>query len=180
MSNSEELKHEESNVVNFQTIEFSDLTGKGLKHPYPIKSTKCIVGSYVILNNNPCKVYSHDVSKTGKHGSSKVNIVGFDVITHKKCQQVCPGHEMLDAFVPLKLEYQVTYIEGSDITALDVNNKENIFNLPNNELGKQLEKDFKENKTLIITVLYAPRYVSRRWVVNILVESYKEGKDNSS
>ena len=43
------------------------------------------IGSYIIIDNEPCRIVSYDHSKPGKHGSAKarINAVGvFDGSTH--------------------------------------------------------------------------------------------------
>lgn len=43
------------------------------------------------------------ISKTGKHGSSKANMVGYDLITNRKYQETVPGHATMFGFEPRKV-----------------------------------------------------------------------------
>ena len=52
-------------------------------------------GSYIMLKGHPCKVVDYSTSKTGKHGHAKAHIVGIDIFTGKKCEDLCPtSHNM--------------------------------------------------------------------------------------
>ena len=48
------------------------------------------------------------ISKTGKHGSSKANMVGYDLITNRKYQETVPGHATMFGFEPRKVSRQKT------------------------------------------------------------------------
>jgi hypothetical protein len=53
-------------------------------------------------------------------------------------------------------------------------------------VGEKLVNEFKENadksgdQFWLITVVYAPRMVGKKWMANMLVESYKPGKTSNS
>jgi len=165
---------------NLQSIDLEEC--KELQQPVPIQASHCRKGVYVVLADKPCKVNDLKISKTGKHGSSKANIVGYDVITGRKVQETAPGHATYFAFTPAKIEYEVADINEGVITAMTPEGQEHFFNVPVSEDGVKLASEFKEaadkgtDSFFIITVLYAPRMVGKKWVANTLVESYKQGK----
>jgi len=182
---SEEAFHEDDNEVstsNFISIDLQDC--KQLQQPVPIETTHCRKGVFVIMKDCPCKVADLKISKTGKHGHAKANMVGYDVVTGKKYQETVPGHITMFQFTPIKIEYDVADIVGSDITCMDPEGNEYHFNVPDNaEVGEKLVADFKDNAAkggdqfFVVTVLYAPRLVGKKWMANMLVESFKLGKD---
>merc|ERR1712118_604606 len=52
-------------------------------------------GSYAMLKGFPCKVVDYSTSKTGKHGHAKAHIIGIDIFTGKKHEDLCPtSHNM--------------------------------------------------------------------------------------
>ena len=57
-----------------------------------INATEAKVGSYIIIDEVPCVVKSIDISKTGKHGSSKARIEAVGLIDEKKKIIIAPGH----------------------------------------------------------------------------------------
>lgn len=84
-----------------------------------------------------------------------------------------------------KFEYEVVDIVGNQITAMTADGQEKFFQVPSPEFGDhgaKLVAEFNENNAkggdqfYIITVLYAPRMVGKKWMANMHVESYKPGK----
>ena len=116
-----------------------------------------------------CQVADLKISKTGKHGSSKANMVGYDIITNKKYQETVPGHTMMFGFTPVKVEYEVADIHDGQITGMTPDGQEKFFNVPEDpEVGEKLVNEFTENAAKggdqfwIITVVYAPRMVGKK------------------
>jgi len=179
----EESQSSGTGELNIQTIDLQDC--KELEPPVPLQATLCRKGVFAILKDCPCKVNDLKVSKTGKHGSAKANMVGYDIVTGKKYQETVPGHTMMYGFTPVKVEYEVADIQDGSITAMTPDGQEKFFNLPESpEVGAKLLAEFQENQAKsgdqfwIITVLYAPRMVGKKWMANMLVESYKAGKES--
>jgi len=168
---------------NCITMDLEDC--KELEQPNPIQASLCRKGVFVIMCDNPCKVAELKISKTGKHGSSKANMYGYDLINHKKMQETQPGHASMWTFEPKKMEYEVVDISGGQITAMTADGQEKFFNLPEEEHGVKLLEEFNANAEkggdafFVITVMYCPRMVGKKWMANIYVESYKLGaKEN--
>lgn len=57
------------------------------------------VGSYIIIDNEPCKIVSYTKSKPGKHGAAKARIVAISVFDESKKTIVKPVSAQVD--VPL-------------------------------------------------------------------------------
>jgi len=165
---------------NIQTCDLGDC--KELQQPFPLGATFCRKNCFVILKDCPCKINDLKVSKTGKHGFAKCNMVGYDLITGKKKQETVPGHISMFGFVPVKIEYEVADISGGQITAMTPDGQEKFFQVPESEIGTKLVAEFRENAEKggdmfwLITVVYAPRMVGKNWQANMLVEAYKQGK----
>lgn len=58
-------------------------------------------------------------SKTGKHGHAKLNIVGIDVITNKKYEDMTPTSHNVSVPIVTKTEYQVIGIEDGFVQMMD-------------------------------------------------------------
>lgn len=53
-----------------------------------IQANRIKVGDYVIIRGRPCKVISVSVSKTGKHGHTKVYIKAIDKETNEEMEDL--------------------------------------------------------------------------------------------
>lgn len=170
----------EGGQLNIQSVDLADC--KEVVQPIPIQASHCRKGVFMMMKDCPCKVADLKVSKTGKHGSTKANIVGYDVITGRKYNETVPGSTTMFEFTPVKVEYEVADIADGSITAMTPDGVEKQFDLPSTEVGEKLKADFAANAEkngdmfYVITVLYAPRLQGKKWLANMFVESYKPGK----
>ena len=88
--------------------------------PYTlINATDVKVGSYVIIEKAPCVVKRVDISKTGKHGASKVRIEAIGIIDGKKRIAVMPGHERLEVPMIEKRRGQILSINQQNAMLMD-------------------------------------------------------------
>ena len=68
-----------------------------MSKPMDLGSLK--VGSYILINDEPCKIVNYTKSKPGKHGSAKARIVAIGVFDESKRTLVKPVSARVD--VPL-------------------------------------------------------------------------------
>lgn len=57
------------------------------------------IGSYILLNGEPCRIVEYDKSKPGKHGAAKARIAGIGVFDGVKRTMVNPVSAQVE--VPL-------------------------------------------------------------------------------
>lgn len=93
-------------------------------------------GSYIMINDVPCIVKSIDISKTGKHGSSKARIEAIGLLDNKKRVIVKPGHESI----------QVPIIEKRRAQILSINETANIMDLETFEtITAEIDEEVKDS-----------------------------------
>ncbi len=80
----------------------------GASESFPMQCSALRKGGFVIIKDRPCKVVEMSTSKTGKHGHAKVNLVGIDIFTARKYEDISPStHNMMVPNVVRK-EYSVS------------------------------------------------------------------------
>jgi translation initiation factor 5A len=115
----------------------------GEKKVADISSLK--VGSMMIIEGAACKIVSIDVSKPGKHGHAKINLMAVGIIDEKKRNVVMPGHENVDVPVIGKHEGQVLSISGDKANIMD----SVTFETLDLKIPAELKDKIKEGKTII-------------------------------
>ncbi|XP_025081499.1 eukaryotic translation initiation factor 5A-1-like isoform X1 [Pomacea canaliculata] len=114
-------------------------------------------GDFVCIKNRPCKIVEMSTSKTGKHGHAKVHLVGIDVFTGKKYEDICPStHNMLSPVVK-RTEY--TFVDKTDDKFLRLMNDNGEIRedlrCPDEELGKEIDAKIEAGESFLVTVLEA-------------------------
>lgn len=123
---------------------------------FPMQCSALRKNGMVLIKDRPCKIMEMSTSKTGKHGHAKVHLVGVDIFTGKKYEDLCPStHNM---YVPIvnRIEAQLLNIDDDGFMSLLVNDatKDDV-RVPEGELGEKLRADFAADKQLLVTLLNA-------------------------
>jgi len=95
----------------------------------PIKSItahEAKPGTTILVEGVACVVKSQDISKTGKHGSSKARIEAVGIIDDKKRVLVKPGHEKFEVPLIEKKKGQVLSIDGNNANLMDIESFETL------------------------------------------------------
>jgi translation initiation factor 5A len=78
------------------------------------------VGSYIIIDNEPCKIVSYSKSKPGKHGAAKARIVAISVFDESKKTIVKPVSAQVDVPLIEKNTGQVIALLPSTVQLMDL------------------------------------------------------------
>ena len=102
------------------------------------------VGDVMMIKNYPCKITEKNISKTGKHGASKAHVVGKDIFTDKKYEEIFGSSEKIQVPIIVHISYIVQFVEQK----FNDDNTFNVFVLENNksrdlpiEVNKNNEQD---------------------------------------
>eukprot|EP00996_Jenningsia_fusiforme_P004511 NODE_5342_length_688_cov_1123.511737_g4968_i0.p1 GENE.NODE_5342_length_688_cov_1123.511737_g4968_i0~~NODE_5342_length_688_cov_1123.511737_g4968_i0.p1 ORF type:complete len:158 (+),score=35.73 NODE_5342_length_688_cov_1123.511737_g4968_i0:82-555(+) len=127
----------------------------GASATFPMACGALKKGGFVVIKGRPCKIVEYTTSKTGKHGHAKAHIVGIDIFTQKKLEELCPTTHNMDVPNVNREEYQVVDITPDGfINLLDSNNEEkNDLQLPDSDLGRQIKEQFEGGKDLVVSVI---------------------------
>merc|ERR1712137_1237970 len=85
---------------------------------YPAQCSSIKKGGYVVIKEHPCKVVETSTSKTGKHGHAKVHMVGIDIFTGKKCEEICPSTHNMQVPNVTRTEFLLLDISDDDYLSL--------------------------------------------------------------
>ncbi|MEM5797206.1 MAG: translation initiation factor IF-5A [Candidatus Aenigmatarchaeota archaeon] len=77
-------------------------------------------GSFVIIDDAPCRVEKVQVSTSGKHGAAKVRIEAIGVLDDKRRSMVAPSHEEVSVPIILKKRAQVLALVGNKAQLMDL------------------------------------------------------------
>jgi translation initiation factor 5A len=78
------------------------------------------VGSYIIIDNEPCRIVSYDHSKPGKHGSAKARVAAMGVFDGSKHSLVSPVSANVEVPLINKRSGQVISITGQTLQIMDL------------------------------------------------------------
>jgi len=130
----------------------------GASATYPVQCSSLRKNGYVMIKGRPCKVMEMSTSKTGKHGHAKVHLVGLDIFTSKKYEDLCPSTHNIDVPNVNRSDFQLIDISDDGFATLmnDKGDTRDDLKVPEGELGQKIREDFgKEESTVIVTVMSA-------------------------
>nr|XP_037270314.1 eukaryotic translation initiation factor 5A-like [Rhipicephalus microplus] len=70
--------------------------GSGASQTSPVQCSPLRKSGFVMLKSRPCHIAEMRTSNTGKHGHAKVHLVGLDIFTAKKDEDLCPSTHNID------------------------------------------------------------------------------------
>jgi len=140
-----------------ETFEVADA---GASKTFPKQCSALRKNEHVILKGRPCKIVEMSTSKTGKHGHAKVHMVGIDIFTGKKCEDICPSTHNMDVPFIKRKDFQLMAINDDDgfcsLLDMDTCEEKNDLKIPEGELGSQIRDAFKKDETgILCTVVNA-------------------------
>lgn len=91
-----------------------------------INATEVRNGTVIVLDGEACTVKSYDVSKTGKHGHSKVRLEAVGITDGRKRVIAVPGHERFEVPMILKRKAQVLSSSPEKVSVMDLESFETI------------------------------------------------------
>jgi translation initiation factor 5A len=78
------------------------------------------VGSYIIIDNEPCRIVAYDHSKPGKHGSAKARVAAMGVFDGSRHSLVSPVSANVEVPLINKRSGQVISISGQALQIMDL------------------------------------------------------------
>jgi translation initiation factor 5A len=76
-------------------------------------------GSFIIIDDIPCKVDDISVTKSGKHGAAKARVDAIGLMDGRRRSLVKPADENVDVPIILKKKAQILAISGNKVQLMD-------------------------------------------------------------
>lgn len=84
-------------------------------------------GSFLIMDNEPCKVVDVQTSAPGKHGHAKARIDGFGIFDGSRHTVVMPTHSKCDIPIIDKKQAQVLAVQEEKVQLMDLETYESFW-----------------------------------------------------
>jgi len=94
------------------------------------------VGSFIIIDNEPCRIVEISRAKTGKHGSAKAHVVAVGLLTGSKKTLVAPVDQQVEVPIIEKRVGQIIADTGTAFQVMDLETYETF----------EVEKQFVDEK----------------------------------
>ncbi|MDQ2684752.1 MAG: translation initiation factor IF-5A [Thermoproteota archaeon] len=78
------------------------------------------IGSYIIIDGEPCRIVSYDHSKPGKHGSAKARVAAIGVFDGSRHSLVSPVSASVDVPLIDKRNGQIISMSGQVLQIMDL------------------------------------------------------------
>ncbi len=95
-------------------------------------------GSFIIIDNHPCRVVNVDSSAPGKHGHRKFRIDALSIFDKTRHTLVTPSHTKIEIPIVDKRQAQVLSLPSEDkVQVMDLENYETFeLDIPEDMRGK--------------------------------------------
>lgn len=123
-----------------------------------ISATEARPGTSIIIDGEPYTIRKTDVSKTGKHGHSKVRIEAIGIINNQKKVFVVPGHDRLEVPMVDKKKGQVLSVGDDHVSLMDLESFETI-DVP---CAEEIKKEIQPSDTVEYWDIEGARLVKRK------------------
>ncbi|XP_078266690.1 eukaryotic translation initiation factor 5A-1-like [Rhinoraja longicauda] len=128
----------------------------GASTTFPMQCSSLRKNGYVLLKGRPCRIVEMSTSKTGKHGHAKVHMVGLDIFTSKKYEDICPSTHNVDVPNVKRIDYQLIGITDGYLSLMTDNGEvREDLKVAEGDLGKEILQKFEAGEDLMITVQHA-------------------------
>ena len=126
----------------------------GASETYPKQCSALRKSGHVVIKGHACKIVEMSTSKTGKHGHAKVHLIGLDLITNKKYEDLCPSTHNMNVPNVSRIDYQIVDVLDGYLSLMDDGGVvRNDIKVPGGDLGKEITEKHGNNDQFMVTVM---------------------------
>ena len=104
-------------------------------------------GSYIVVDNEPCKIVEYITSKPGKHGEAKARIVAVGLFDNRKRSLVHPVKHKVHKPVVDRKKGQILAMMGVEVQVMDLETFE-TFNIPLTNIPEEFHDGLDPGKEI--------------------------------
>jgi translation initiation factor 5A len=123
----------------------------------PVQVNNIKKGDFCMVNSHPCKIVEMLSFKNGKHGHAKTHIIGIDIFTSKKYEDMLPSAHTCDTPIVTRHEYTCNYIDNDGFLSLlmEDNTTRSDLKVEEGELRSKIEELLGADKSISVSALSA-------------------------
>ncbi len=123
-----------------------------------INATEARVGTNILLDGESYTIKKIDISKTGKHGHSKVRVEAMGIINNNKKVFVVPGHDRLEVPMVDKRKGQILSMTENKVSIMDLQSFETLeINCP-----EDIKAELEGNSTVEYWDIEGQKIIKRK------------------
>merc|ERR1711982_62798 len=135
--------------------EFAEV-GAGASKTFPMQCSALRKGGHVMIKGRPCKIVEMSTSKTGKHGHAKVHMMGLDIFTGKKLEDICPSTHNMEVPNVKRKDYQLIGMDDDFLSMMDdTGDTREDLKCPEDDVGQEIKNAIDNETDILVTVLAA-------------------------
>jgi len=127
----------------------------------PVEAGSLKEGSFVVIDEEPCKIVEVEKSKPGKHGSAKVRITAIGIFDGVKRSIVVPVDQKVDVPIIEKKVAQVISITPTGVQLMDLSSYE-VFEVAKEVIEADLLDKMAVGTEVEVWELLGKRKIIRR------------------
>ena len=104
-------------------------------------------GSYIVVDDEPCKIVDYKTSKPGKHGEAKARIVAVGLFDNRKRSLVHPVKHKVHTPMVDRKKAQVLAMVGAEVQVMDLETFV-TFNIPLTNVPEEFHNDLDSGREI--------------------------------
>ncbi|KAJ7198306.1 eukaryotic translation initiation factor 5A [Mycena pura] len=147
---------DDKDIVSYEHAKAKALKSSPSTKTFSVQVVALRTQHHVLIKDRPVRIVDLTVSRCACKNRGKMHIVGIDIFTRKKLEDVTPVKASISAPILVSAEYTLLNIDGPILNLLTKGDElKDDVNVPGGDLGASLMAAFREGKELRVKTLSA-------------------------